>query len=661
MLYRKRMKQASAPSCLQLGHGCCLVQISLVITLLTLLVSGCSSSTEPPEGPISDPPSHPSDPPPTADPGDEGTDATIAWRSTDVGAVSIVGRLEAEADELRVVASGSDIWFAEDSFHFVYLPVTGDVDVRARVTVLSYTDAWAKAGVMIRESLAADAAHGFMGVTPAGPLEFIRRHTTGHESESTVRTESSALDWVRLVRQGPTMTAYTSTDGMHWHEFDSTELTLGAEVMVGIAVTSRHAASTAVALARDVTIRDENDTIISPEPPIEAPAIEAPPPEPTPPSTWVCPTEPLSPQYTPTMYVATHGSDSHDGRSPDRPLRSLQRAADLMQPGDVIWVRGGVYTSSVVFQRSGTTSAPIIIESHPGECAILDGTHLSEDRPATLMNAEHLIIRNLVIRNSPAEGIFLYRSHNNTLTNLRTHNNYWSGVTSSQSNHNLFTAIISHDNFDPPHGGHADGISISSGDSNHIDRCIVYNNSDDGVDTWRSTNTLIERCIAFDNGWQGGDGNGIKAGGGRPAHTIVRHSIAFNNRTNGFDYNQGGNVTFQHNTAFNNGRYNFVTAETTRLHNNISHGAPISLWGATTSHNSWDLGITDPNFQSTDPNAPDFLSLTPASPAINAGTNIDLPFTGTAPDLGALPANTTYTDLIGTNLPTPTPPRPHVR
>ena len=42
-----------------------------------------------------------------------------------------------------------------------------------------HTDAWAKAGVMIRETLAANAAQTSLVVTPAHGTHFYRRLTTG--------------------------------------------------------------------------------------------------------------------------------------------------------------------------------------------------------------------------------------------------------------------------------------------------------------------------------------------------------------------------------------------------------------------------------------------------------------------------------------------------
>ena len=42
------------------------------------------------------------------------------------------------------------------------------------------------------------------------------------------------------------------------------------------------------------------------------------------------------------FYVAPGGNDSNPGTI-DRPLASLQRAIDVAEPGDLVYVRGGVY------------------------------------------------------------------------------------------------------------------------------------------------------------------------------------------------------------------------------------------------------------------------------------------------------------------------------
>jgi alpha-N-arabinofuranosidase len=46
------------------------------------------------------------------------------------------------------------------------------------------------------------------------------------------------------------------------------------------------------------------------------------------------------------LHVATSGDDSHSGAK-DAPLRTIQRAADLAQPGDTITVHTGFYRERI--------------------------------------------------------------------------------------------------------------------------------------------------------------------------------------------------------------------------------------------------------------------------------------------------------------------------
>lgn len=370
---------------------------------------------------------------------------------------------------------------------------------------------------------------------------------------------------------------------------------------------------------------------------------------------WVCPPVPLLPRYQPTLYVSNSGSDSNDGRTPDEPLRTLRKAAAVVRPGDVVWLRGGTYQASANFTRSGTAGAPIIFESHPEECAILDGGGAERGAGLRFDGVSRNIIRNFVVRNSPDYGLFMYESHNNLVSNLMVHNNGESGILSMLGNGNVFSYLISYRNHDQPDGQDADGISISSGDNNHIHSCITFGNSDDGVDTWRSTNTLVERCISFHNGFLGGDGNGFKAGGIKPAaFTVVRQSIAFDNRTDGFNYNQAREVTFDNNTAFANGQYGFVLSGGV-ARNNLSFDNRLEDWAPYTTDalqqkNSWNLNLRRSPFASTSQDSTDFLSLDANSPAVAAGIPLGLPYTGAAPDLGALPVGQTLESFLRVTL-----------
>ncbi len=73
-----------------------------------------------------------------------------------------------------------------------------------------------------------------------------------------------------------------------------------------------------------------------------------------------------------TLYVSPSGNDQNPGTSPSSPLRTIQRAANLAQAGDLVLVQPGVYRESVAVPRSGTAEQPIVFRgSGPG--VVLDG------------------------------------------------------------------------------------------------------------------------------------------------------------------------------------------------------------------------------------------------------------------------------------------------
>ena len=71
------------------------------------------------------------------------------------------------------------------------------------------------------------------------------------------------------------------------------------------------------------------------------------------------------------LYVAPAGSDANAGTDPAHPLRSIQHAADLARPGDLVSIGAGVYRESVRVEASGSAAAPIVFRGAAG--AVLDG------------------------------------------------------------------------------------------------------------------------------------------------------------------------------------------------------------------------------------------------------------------------------------------------
>ena len=165
-------------------------------------------------------------------------------KAVDIGAPSIAGSTAYGQGVYRVHAGGADIWGTSDQFHFVYQPMTGDGEVVAHVQSLSNSNAWAKTGVMIRETLAANSRHAFAMVSAASGYGFQRRIDTAGSSQHTAGTATGAPGWVRLVRTASRIDAYQSTDGTTWRLIGSDTVPMADAVFVGLATTS-HNTSTA--------------------------------------------------------------------------------------------------------------------------------------------------------------------------------------------------------------------------------------------------------------------------------------------------------------------------------------------------------------------------------------------------------------------------------
>ncbi len=179
------------------------------------------------------------------------------WTQQDINITTPVGSgtYTPSTGTYTVQASGTDIWGTSDQFRFMHRPLpAGDVTLIARVTSLTNTDAWAKAGLMIRDGLAADARNAMVNVTAASGALFQRRTTTAGTSVNTILTGHAAPRWIKLVRSGSLFSGYVSTDGATWTFIGSETVTMGASVYMGLAVTSHNATTLTTAAFDNVQI-----------------------------------------------------------------------------------------------------------------------------------------------------------------------------------------------------------------------------------------------------------------------------------------------------------------------------------------------------------------------------------------------------------------------
>ena len=125
----------------------------------------------------------------------------------------------------------------------------------ARVTSLQNSDPWAKAGVMIRESLDADSAHAFMAITAGNGAAFQRRPTQGGLSLHTAGPTITTPYWVQLIRSGTNFHGRVSSNGVNWVTVGSEVMPMNAWAFAGLAVAAHNNGVLNTATFSDVTVR----------------------------------------------------------------------------------------------------------------------------------------------------------------------------------------------------------------------------------------------------------------------------------------------------------------------------------------------------------------------------------------------------------------------
>lgn len=158
-----------------------------------------------------------------------------------------VGFMETSAGTIVMNGMGTDIYGTADEGRFVWKQLTGDGSIVARVDSLTNTNAWAKAGVMIRESLDPSSSWAYSLMSSTNGAHFQARVMALGESTSdtsmTLPAQQTALRvpaWVKLERKGSAFHAYYSVDGVTWtpNVWNPQTISMASTVYIGLAVTS---------------------------------------------------------------------------------------------------------------------------------------------------------------------------------------------------------------------------------------------------------------------------------------------------------------------------------------------------------------------------------------------------------------------------------------
>ena len=167
--------------------------------------------------------------------------------------------VEEPAGTYTMTGSGVDIWDNADQFHFAFKEATGTVKIIAKVESVQNTHEFAKAGVMIRDSLDEDSANIAVFITPENGVRFQYRTAADGATDRQFVEGITAPQWIRLERTlGGLVRAYYSADGTTWERFTLVQVTMTMPVYVGLAVTSHEADLTCEAKFSNVSFPDTN-------------------------------------------------------------------------------------------------------------------------------------------------------------------------------------------------------------------------------------------------------------------------------------------------------------------------------------------------------------------------------------------------------------------
>lgn len=183
------------------------------------------------------------------------------WLNQDIGAVNVPGEAcEDGKGTFTIKASGADIWDKKDAFHYTYKTLKGNGEMVLRVKSIQQTHAWAKSGIMMRETLDPGSKNAYTFIAASGRWTFQRRLTAGGLTTSTNSPKEKPVPipyWVKLVREGNMFRGYYSADGINWQLADQAEIQMAEDIYVGIAVTSHDNAKIATSVVDNMTFTPE--------------------------------------------------------------------------------------------------------------------------------------------------------------------------------------------------------------------------------------------------------------------------------------------------------------------------------------------------------------------------------------------------------------------
>ena len=194
-------------------------------------------------------------------------------------------------------------------------------------------------------------------------------------------------------------------------------------------------------------------------------------------------------------------SDSNSGTD-SLPWLTMQHAVNTIQAGDTLFVKSGTYSGVFTISNlSGTSDNQTIVQTYPGEQAVLEGLGVNTGR-IKIDSCDYLTFKGFEVT-THNQGIFITGGCSYiTLDSVKVHTIGQEGIHVKENSHHILiqnSSIYDTDQWDY----NGEGIYIGTGSAGPVDstsyvtvrNCVIYNTVDEAIEFKPGTHD----CIAEGN------------------------------------------------------------------------------------------------------------------------------------------------------------------
>ncbi len=161
------------------------------------------------------------------------------WQQTKFRAQDLKGTVKYDDGSYKITGFGN-LGNPADGGYYIYQTLHGDGSIKARVSDLGIPVFSTRAGVQIRDNLAADCKSVSLIITDLLQCRMIYR-AMERTPPTTIMATKKALPtqgWVSLERKGSLITAKYSEDGIDWVTVGQETIELGESALIGLVAAS---------------------------------------------------------------------------------------------------------------------------------------------------------------------------------------------------------------------------------------------------------------------------------------------------------------------------------------------------------------------------------------------------------------------------------------